>query len=72
MEVDSRSGMVQAIDELIALIEQEGDGMKALHDARMTVEVLLGMLASAARGGIRTPLGASSSESVLPAIGGPA
>jgi predicted dehydrogenase len=53
---DARAGMVQAIDELLALIEHDGDGLKALHEARTTVQVLLSILVSADRRGARITL----------------
>jgi hypothetical protein len=49
--------MVVAIEELISLIEQDGDGVIALKDARVTLELLLAILHSADRGGERITLG---------------
>jgi hypothetical protein len=57
LQADSRSGMVVAIEELISLIEQDGDGVIALKDARVTLELLLAILHSADRGGERITLG---------------
>jgi hypothetical protein len=53
--------MVQAIDELAALIEQDGDGVKALYEARTTLELLLAILTSADRGGARIELSGAPS-----------
>jgi hypothetical protein len=61
LQADSRSGMVQAIDELVGLIEQDGDGVKALYEARTTLELLLSILISADRGGARIALSGASS-----------
>ncbi len=61
IQADTRSGMVQAIDELVALIEQDGDGVKALHEARTTLELLLAILISADRGGARIELAGAPS-----------
>ena len=57
LQADSRSGMVTAIDELVALIEQDGDGVAALRESRTTLELLLSILISADRGGARVDLG---------------
>jgi hypothetical protein len=57
LQADSRSGMMHAIDALIGLIEQNGDGLKALYDARITLNVLLSMLISADAGGTRVAIG---------------
>ncbi|MGH2548439.1 MAG: Gfo/Idh/MocA family protein, partial [Thermomicrobiales bacterium] len=48
---DSRAGMVVAIEELISLIEQDGDGTAALRAARTTLAVMLAILQSADLGG---------------------
>jgi len=56
LQADSRAGMVVAIDDLISLIEQDGDGVIALKEARITLELLLAMLHSADRGGERVNL----------------
>ena len=56
ISADSRSGMVQAIDELVGLIEQDGDGVQALREARTTLELLLAVLVSADQGGARIEL----------------
>jgi predicted dehydrogenase len=61
INADTRSGMVQAIDELAALIEQDGDGVKALYEARTTLELLLAILTSADRGGARIELSGAPS-----------
>jgi predicted dehydrogenase len=53
LQGDSRAGMVVAVEELIALIEQNGDGMAALRAARTTLAVLLAILQSADLGGAR-------------------
>lgn len=47
IRADLRSGMVVAIEELIDLIERDGDGVAALRASRTTLEILLGILASA-------------------------
>jgi predicted dehydrogenase len=56
LQGDSRAGMVVAIEDLISLIEQDGDGVIALREARVTLELLLAMLHSADRGGERVNL----------------
>ncbi len=48
---DLRSGMVTAVEELIGLIEGDGDGVRGLREARTTLEMLLAILASAEAGG---------------------
>jgi predicted dehydrogenase len=53
LQGDSRAGMVVAIEELTALIEQDGDGIAALRAARTTLAVLLAILQSADRDGAR-------------------
>lgn len=53
LQGDSRAGMVVAIEELISLIEQDGDGIAALRAARSTLAVLLAILQSADRDGAR-------------------
>lgn len=53
LTADLRSGMVVAIEELIALVEGDGDGAAALREARSTLEILLGILASADAGGAK-------------------
>ena len=53
LTVDLRSGMVVAIEELIGLVEAGGDGAAALREARLTLALLLGVLASAAAGGAK-------------------
>jgi predicted dehydrogenase len=50
------SGMVTAINDLIALIEHDGDGMIALREGRATLEIQLGILASADAGGTKIAL----------------
>lgn len=45
-----KAPMVTAIEDLIALIESDGDGTAGLRAGRLTLEILLGMLASASRG----------------------
>lgn len=54
----SQAGMVTAIDELIAMIEQGADGVAPLREARATLALLLGMLESASKGGARVELSA--------------
>ncbi|MGH2561677.1 MAG: Gfo/Idh/MocA family protein [Thermomicrobiales bacterium] len=56
------SGMVVAVEELIDLIELDGDGTRALRQARTTLELLLGILASADNDGrkVAFPLVAAS------------
>ncbi len=51
LSVDLRSGMVIAVEELIALVENNGDGTAAIKAARLTLATILGMLSSAAAGG---------------------
>ena len=53
LQADSRAGMVVAVEELLALVAEDGEGAVALRAARTTLEVLLGMLESAAGGGAR-------------------
>ncbi|MEZ4497170.1 MAG: hypothetical protein R2845_10420 [Thermomicrobiales bacterium] len=53
--------MVQAIDELVGLIEQDGDGVQALREARTTLELLLAVLVSADQGGARIELSGKTS-----------
>ncbi|MGN6359569.1 MAG: Gfo/Idh/MocA family protein [Thermomicrobiales bacterium] len=45
-----QAGMVTAVEELLALMDTDGDGVAALRAARVTLEMLLGLLASAAAG----------------------
>ncbi len=59
IQATARSGMVQAVDDLVALIEQDGDGTKALYEARTTLDLLLAILVSADQGGARVDLGAA-------------
>lgn len=56
LQADSRAGMVVAIEALIDLVENDGDGVAALRAARTTLTVLLGILESADRGGARINL----------------
>jgi predicted dehydrogenase len=56
LQADSRPGMVVAVDELLTLIAQDGDGAAALRAARTTLEVMLGILGSAAQNGNRVCL----------------
>ena len=56
LQADSRAGMVVAIEQLIDLVENDGDGVAALRAARTTLTVLLGILESADRGGARINL----------------
>jgi predicted dehydrogenase len=50
LSADLRAGMVVAVEELIGLIEGDGDGVAALHAARATLDILLAIMASAASG----------------------
>jgi predicted dehydrogenase len=50
---EMKAPMVTAIEELIGLIETDGDGTASPRDARRTLEVLLGMLTSADRNGAK-------------------
>jgi hypothetical protein len=61
VQAEVSSGMVHAIDELVAQIEHDGDGVKALSEARTTLELLLAILTSADRGGARIELSGASS-----------
>lgn len=54
--LDLRSGMVVAVEELIAQVRADGDGVAALKAARTTLGVLLGILHSADQGGARVEL----------------
>jgi predicted dehydrogenase len=63
---DLRSGMVVAVEELIALVEEGGDGMGALRDARNTLEVLLAILASADQGARKVALPLISAAAPVP------
>jgi predicted dehydrogenase len=56
LSAELSSGMVWAVNDLIGLIENDGDGVIALREARTTLEVLLGILTSAAENGRRIPL----------------
>lgn len=56
LQGDSRAGMVVAIEELISLIEQNGDGIAALRAARTTLALLLAILQSADLGGARVAI----------------
>lgn len=56
MFIDMTSGMVSAIQTLISLIDNDGDGAAALRDGRTTLEVLLGILVSADQNGRKLPL----------------
>jgi len=56
LQGDSRAGMVVAIEDLISLIEQDGDGLAALYAARTTLAVLLAILQSADRDGARVAI----------------
>lgn len=56
IQAEATSGMVHAIDELVAQIENDGDGVKALYEARTTLELLLAILISADRDGARIEL----------------
>jgi len=58
LTTDLRSGMVVAVEELIALVEGGGDGAAALREARVTLQILLGILASAAAGGTKVAFSA--------------
>ncbi|MEZ4624345.1 MAG: hypothetical protein R2843_06025 [Thermomicrobiales bacterium] len=49
------------IDELVGLIEQDGDGVQALREARTTLELLLAVLVSADQGGARIELSGKTS-----------
>lgn len=53
LTADLRSGMIVAVEELVGLVESGGDGAAALREARATLQVLLGILASADAGGNR-------------------
>ncbi|MGH2561818.1 MAG: Gfo/Idh/MocA family protein [Thermomicrobiales bacterium] len=44
------AGMVTAVADLIRLVEIDGDGIRALREARTTLEILLGILESASGG----------------------
>ena len=48
--------MVTAIDELIAKIDTGSDGAAPLREARATLALLLAMLESADKGGVRVEL----------------
>lgn len=48
--IEMKAPMVTAIEDLIDLIERDGDGTAGLRDGRLTLEILLGLLASASRG----------------------
>ncbi len=52
----SQAGMVTAIDELIANIDTGSDGAAPLREARATLALLLAMLESADKGGVRVEL----------------
>jgi predicted dehydrogenase len=56
LHLDLRAGMVVAVEELISLVREGGDGVAALKAARTTLGVLLGILLSADRGGARVEL----------------
>lgn len=58
LTTDLRSGMVVAVEELIALVEGGGDGAAALREARVTLQILLGILASADAGGTKVAFSA--------------
>jgi predicted dehydrogenase len=62
LHTELTSGMVVAAEELLSLIERDGDGVLALREARTTLELLLAILASADNDGrkVALPLVAAS------------
>src|SRR5581483_5794763 len=51
--VEMKAPVVTAIEDLIGLVEHGGDGTASLREARTTLEILLGILASTDRGGAK-------------------
>jgi hypothetical protein len=51
--IDSRPPIVNVIDDLIGLIERDGDCLPEVETARITLAVLLAITESAANDGLR-------------------